>query len=231
MRQGTKPVEVLRRQFVTSPQSGRSRHGIEILEVHHSGGSFVVIATHEGLSQFPGTFDDLIRTGPVTDDVPQVHHSVKGRGGANSGVKGFKIGVNIANQQYAHESPDKLQIIDECPALRCIVRSQPEKDTMTAAKRAGWRFKNRTPLWFKIIVALLAADAIAHIGLLSTVSAWAQPRRDPVHSYLVPFMDGRNYFVQSWLGQYLDSWWIGIGLLVLMAILLFVNRDQLERSI
>ena len=33
-------------------------------------------------------------------------------GGGEAGFKSFEIGVNIAEQQYAHESPDKLPIID-----------------------------------------------------------------------------------------------------------------------
>jgi hypothetical protein len=93
----------------------------------------------------------------------------------------------------------------------------------------GWRFKNGTPLWFKVIVALLMADALLHFGLLSTVSNWALPSPDHVHPYRVPFRDGNIYFVQSWLGSYLDAWWIGPGLLAILVLLLLRNRDQLER--
>ena len=95
----------------------------------------------------------------------------------------------------------------------------------------GWRFKQGTPWWFTVVVGLLVADSVVHFGLLMTVSTWAQSTGDAVHSYRLPFRDGNIYFVQSWLGQYLDTRWIGVGLLVLLLVLLFVNRDRLERAL
>jgi hypothetical protein len=101
---------------------------------------------------------------------------------------------------------------------------------MTGSSWLGWRFKNGTPLWFKLIVALLIANAVLHFGLLSSVSKWAQPLPDALHSHRVPFMDGVNYFAPAWLGWYLDAWWIGVGLLVLLIVLLVINRGRLERE-
>jgi hypothetical protein len=94
----------------------------------------------------------------------------------------------------------------------------------------GWRFKNRTPLWFIVIVTVLLADTILHFGLLMTVSSWAQSSKDVAHSYRVPFRDGVNYFVDPWLGRYLDSWWLSVGLFVLLIVLLLLNRNRLERE-
>ena len=101
---------------------------------------------------------------------------------------------------------------------------------MAGSRWLGWRFKGRTPLWFPLIVGLLMADSVVHFGLLMTVSSWAQARRDAVHSYRVPFRDGANYFVQPQLGWYLDSWWIGVGLLMMLVALLYVKRRELERA-
>jgi len=101
---------------------------------------------------------------------------------------------------------------------------------MTGTGFLGWRFKNRTPLWFTLIVGALIVDSVLHIGLLFTVSTWALPSRDAAHSYRLPFRDGNIYFTQPWLGAYLNTWWIGIGLFALLVVLLVVNRDQLERG-
>jgi hypothetical protein len=98
------------------------------------------------------------------------------------------------------------------------------------SKLLGWRFKDRMPLWFKLIVGLLLADSVLHFGLLSTVSNWALPAPDPAHSYRVPFRDGGIYFVQPWLGWYLNAWWLGSVLLALLVLLLVLNRGQLERA-
>jgi hypothetical protein len=106
-----------------------------------------------------------------------------------------------------------------------------EKQNMAGSGLLGWRFKNGMPLWFKLIVTALIANSALHFGLLWTVSLWAQPRRDAAHSYRVPFRDGVNYFAQSGLGWYLDAWWIGVGLLALLVLLLVINRRQLERGL
>ena len=100
---------------------------------------------------------------------------------------------------------------------------------MTESGLLGWRFRNRTPLWFKAIVVLLMSDAVFHFTLLMAVSSWALPSPDAAHSYRIPFRDGNVYFVQWWLGRYLDAWWIAPGLLAILVVLLFRNREQIER--
>jgi hypothetical protein len=94
----------------------------------------------------------------------------------------------------------------------------------------GWKFKGKTPLWFKLIGGILLADATAHFGLLWTVSSWASPVRDALHPRPLPFRDGVVYFVAPEIGWYLSAWWIAVGLFFLLAALLLVNRDQLERT-
>lgn len=102
---------------------------------------------------------------------------------------------------------------------------------MSGTRRAGWKFKGKMPVWCKAIVGLLVADSLVHLGMLSTVSSWASASRDAGHSYRVPFRDGANYFVQPWLGRYLDAWWTGVGLLVVLLVLLLVKREMLERGV
>jgi hypothetical protein len=92
------------------------------------------------------------------------------------------------------------------------------------------RFKEKTPLWFALIAGLLVADTAVHIGLLSTVSWWASPVRDAAHPRLLPFRDGVIYFVAPGVGWYVGAWWIAVGLFLLLAVLLAVYRDQLERT-
>jgi hypothetical protein len=112
-----------------------------------------------------------------------------------------------------------------------IVALDLEEDIVAGSGRAGWRFKEKTPLWFKLIVGLIVVDSVVHFGMLWTVSSWAMASPDAAHTYRVPFRDGVIYFVQPWLGHYLDARWLGIGLLALLVLLLVVKRDQLERGI
>jgi hypothetical protein len=120
MGQGAEPFEILRGQIVTRPNGGRSGQRIKIIEVHHARGRFVVIAAHENLSQLPRTGRHFIRTSPISDDVSQVRDHIEGRGSGKSGVQGFEVGVYVAQQQYAHESPDKLPIIDQHIGLELL---------------------------------------------------------------------------------------------------------------
>ncbi len=112
LRQDAEPVEIFRRQFVSGPNGGGRSHGVEVIEVQKSGNGFVVIAPHEDFPQVTGAGGYFIRTGPVADNVSEIHDSVKRWDGSEAGFERFEIGVNVAQQQYAHESPDKLPIID-----------------------------------------------------------------------------------------------------------------------
>jgi hypothetical protein len=94
----------------------------------------------------------------------------------------------------------------------------------------GWRFKDKTPLWFTLLGGLLLADAAMRFGLASTVSMWAQASPDAGHTYRVPFRDGSIYFASAFVGKYIDSWWTSAVLFVVLAVLLFLNRALLERS-
>ncbi|HYM76680.1 MAG TPA: hypothetical protein VE377_11940 [Candidatus Dormibacteraeota bacterium] len=102
---------------------------------------------------------------------------------------------------------------------------------MSGRKWLGWRFKDRTPWWFKVIVGLIMADSALHFGMLLLVPMWAHSSRDAVHSHGVPFGNGINYFTAPWLGRYLETWWIGVALLAMLALLLVLNRDRLEREL
>lgn len=94
----------------------------------------------------------------------------------------------------------------------------------------SWRFKEKTPLWFVLIAGLLIADAAARFGLSLTVSWWASPVRDAMHMRPLPFRDGVVYFVSPEIGWYLGAWWTAVGLFVVLAVLLAVNHNQLERT-
>jgi hypothetical protein len=95
----------------------------------------------------------------------------------------------------------------------------------------SWRFKEKTPLWFKLIAGLLIADAAAHFCLLGTVSWWASKARDEIHPRPLRFRDGVVYFVSPEVSWHLSAWWIAVGLFIVLAALLVANHDQLERPL
>src|SRR5579862_1056006 len=137
MRKLTQPLQVLRRQLVAGPDRSRRSHGIEVVEVHEAGGGLVVISANENLSQLPRTLCDLVRTGAVADNVPEVHHRVKRRSGRDTCIQSFQIGVNVAEDQYAHGSPDELPIID-CTEKIGANRSNLPKTRVWISGRLQW---------------------------------------------------------------------------------------------
>jgi len=94
----------------------------------------------------------------------------------------------------------------------------------------GWRFKGQTPWWFTLLVAPIVVDSFAHFVMLLMVSSWASPTRDAAHAYPLPFRDGNVYFVSSFMGEFLNAWWLAPALFALLAVLLVLKRDQVERS-
>jgi hypothetical protein len=76
-----------------------------------------MVAADHNLSQLAGADTDLVGTGAVADNIPEVHQQVEGRSVRQAGFQGFKVGVDIAQEKYAHESPDKLPIIDRAEMI------------------------------------------------------------------------------------------------------------------
>src|SRR5216683_727147 len=98
--------------MVPSPKRSQRGHGIKIPQIDQAGGGFVVIAADEDFAQTTTAVCYVVRTRAVTYNVPQIHHQVERWSRGQGGFQCFQIGMNVAEQKYAHESPDKLPIID-----------------------------------------------------------------------------------------------------------------------
>ena len=118
MRKITQPLEVLRRELVAGPDRRGRSHRIEVVQLHHSRSGLVMIAPYEDLPQCARAVRDLVGARAVAHDVPQIHDLVERRSGRDASIEGFQVCVDVAEQQYAHGSPDKLPIIDRTGRLR-----------------------------------------------------------------------------------------------------------------
>jgi hypothetical protein len=94
-----------------------------------------------------------------------------------------------------------------------------------------WKFKGKTPAWAYVLTVLLLVNAVLQIAAAYWISSRAPVEADPVHSFPVRFRGGPTFFVQPWLGAYNDyGFYAGLVLLGLVLLLLWLNRDQLERT-
>jgi hypothetical protein len=71
-----------------------------------------MISPHKMLTQVAGAFDYLVGVGAVTNDVAEIYDQVKGRSCRQAALQRFEIAMDVAQQEYAHDSPGELVIID-----------------------------------------------------------------------------------------------------------------------
>jgi hypothetical protein len=73
-------------------------------------------------------------------------------------------------------------------------------------------------------------NILLQIATAYGIARWAPIQANLVHSYRIRVRGGPTYFVQPWLGAYSDyGIYLGFVLLAVFGLLLWVNRDQLER--
>lgn len=94
-----------------------------------------------------------------------------------------------------------------------------------------WKFKGETPVWARVLAGLLVVNIFLQIITAYAIPRWFPIQPDPIHSFAVRFKGGPTYFVQPWLGMYSDYGLdIGFVLLGVFLLLLWIKRDQLERT-
>jgi hypothetical protein len=94
----------------------------------------------------------------------------------------------------------------------------------------SWQFKGKAPGWAKILAGVLILNILLQMVTAYGIPRWAPMHADPAHSYPIRLGGGPTYFVPPWLGAYSDyGLYAGFVLLAVFALLLWLNRDQLER--
>ena len=66
--------------------------------------------------------------------------------------------------------------------------------------------------------------------MLTTISHWARSVPDSSHSYEFRMKFGQHYYVSARVGWYLNNdLWIFFGLLGILALIMLIHRDKIER--
>jgi hypothetical protein len=82
--------------LVSRPKSGEASDGIELLEIHQTAHSLVVIAAHEDVSERLRLGNHLVRVASVTDGVAEIDDDVVDGSGSETRVQRFEVTVNVA---------------------------------------------------------------------------------------------------------------------------------------
>lgn len=78
--------------------------------------------------------------------------------------------------------------------------------------------------------SLFTIDFLVQFGLDFAIQRWWPTRPDSLHSSPIRFKGGSIHFVQPWLGKYEDyGFWGGFILLAFIFLLMWINRDDVER--
>jgi len=67
-----------------------------------------MIAAHEGLAQLAATLDHFVRTCAIPDNIAKIYDKIMCRSTRETCIKCLKVGVNIAEQEYAQEDPGQI---------------------------------------------------------------------------------------------------------------------------
>jgi hypothetical protein len=93
-----------------------------------------------------------------------------------------------------------------------------------------WQFKGEAPVSFKVTFALLFANWVGVYAAAWAIPRWWPIRPDAIHSASMRFRGGTVYFVQPWLGRYVEyGFWADFVLLGLGLLIAWIHRDELER--
>ena len=68
-----------------------------------TGASLVMIAAHNRRAQTARMRRYFVGTGAITHHIPQVGHQIVLGSGGKGCLKGFQVGMNIAEQQHSHK--------------------------------------------------------------------------------------------------------------------------------
>jgi hypothetical protein len=93
------------------------------------------------------------------------------------------------------------------------------------------RFKGKAPVSIKIIFGLLGLNFLGQLATSYLIPKWSPITADAAHPYLARYKGLAGYFVQPWVGIYFDyGFWLHFILLALFFVMLWVHRDQIERT-
>jgi hypothetical protein len=98
-------------------------------------------------------------------------------------------------------------------------------------RRWNWRFKQKAPLSFKLLIAAVALNLAVQMSLIFTVPKWGRYLPDLAHSYPLSLKGKGLYFVQPWLGRYVsEGLWVNFVLIAAVLYVVWRNRAQIERG-
>src|SRR5215469_10136824 len=102
LRQGTQPFKVRRLERSARPEGGDRCHRVELFQIREAGASAIVVAANHRRTHGDHALADFVGAGVVADYVAEIHHAVISGRRRKTGLKRFKVRVNVTYEKKSH---------------------------------------------------------------------------------------------------------------------------------
>jgi hypothetical protein len=93
-----------------------------------------------------------------------------------------------------------------------------------------YQWIEKSPLYWTILFAITMAQIAVSLALFFTLPRWAQSTPDASHLVELRMKGGHLYYLSPGIGWFMNNdLWITFGLLGVLALIMVIQRDKIER--
>ncbi len=101
---------------------------------------------------------------------------------------------------------------------------------MPGGSRHRWQWIGKPPVYWTVLLCAMMAQVAVSLVLFSTLPRWARSVPDASHPIVLRMKGGHLYYLSPGMGCYMNNdVLITFGLLGILALIMFINRDKIER--
>jgi hypothetical protein len=93
-----------------------------------------------------------------------------------------------------------------------------------------WQWIGKPPLYWTVFLCAVFGNIATSLLLSFTLPRWARSIPDASHPVELRMKGGHLYYLSPEIGWYMNNdVWITFGLLGILALIMFIHRDKVER--
>jgi hypothetical protein len=101
---------------------------------------------------------------------------------------------------------------------------------MPGGGRYRWQWIGKPPLYWTVLLCAMMGQVAVSLVLFFTLPRWARSISDALHPVELRMKGGHLYYLSPGMGWYMNNdVWITFGLLGILALIMFIHRDKIER--
>jgi len=101
---------------------------------------------------------------------------------------------------------------------------------MPGRSRHQWQWIEKPPLYWTVLFCAMFGNIAMSLLLSSTLPRWARSMPDASHPVELRMKGGHLYYLSPGMSWYMNNdVWITFGLLGILALIMLIHRDKVER--